>query len=40
MKDIPVPVTETVPLDSVATGVVGLRVLFVNVFAVQGAGGW
>jgi glyoxylase-like metal-dependent hydrolase (beta-lactamase superfamily II) len=40
MKDIPVPVAETVPLDSVATGVVGLRVLFVNVFAVRGADGW
>jgi glyoxylase-like metal-dependent hydrolase (beta-lactamase superfamily II) len=40
MKDIAVPAAETVPLDHVATGVVGLRALFVNVFAVQGEHGW
>jgi glyoxylase-like metal-dependent hydrolase (beta-lactamase superfamily II) len=40
MKDIPIPVAETVPLDDVATGVVGLRILFVNVFAVRGEDGW
>jgi glyoxylase-like metal-dependent hydrolase (beta-lactamase superfamily II) len=41
MKDtIDIAAADTVPLDAVATGVVGLRVLFVNVFAIAGAEGW
>jgi glyoxylase-like metal-dependent hydrolase (beta-lactamase superfamily II) len=40
MDKIEVPADATVPLDSVATGVVGLRILFVNVFAVSGEAGW
>jgi glyoxylase-like metal-dependent hydrolase (beta-lactamase superfamily II) len=31
---------DAVPLDSIAAGVVGLRLLFVNVFAVAGENGW
>lgn len=40
MDKIEVPADATVPLDAVATGVVGLRILFVNVFAVSGERGW
>jgi glyoxylase-like metal-dependent hydrolase (beta-lactamase superfamily II) len=40
MEKIEVPAAEVVSLDAVATGVVGLRVLFVNVFAVSGERGW
>jgi glyoxylase-like metal-dependent hydrolase (beta-lactamase superfamily II) len=40
MDKIEIPREEVVSLDAVATGVVGLRVLFVNVFAVSGAAGW
>jgi glyoxylase-like metal-dependent hydrolase (beta-lactamase superfamily II) len=40
MDKIEVSGEETVPLDAVATGVSGLRVLFVNVFAVVGPRGW
>jgi glyoxylase-like metal-dependent hydrolase (beta-lactamase superfamily II) len=40
MDRIDIPAGETVPLDAVATGVIGLRVLFVNVFAVAGGSGW
>src|SRR5688572_15574672 len=40
MKDVPVPLAETVPLDDVAAGVVGLRTLVVNLFAVEGEDGW
>ena len=40
MDKIDVPADEVVPLDAIATGVVGLRILFVNVFAVQGPVGW
>jgi glyoxylase-like metal-dependent hydrolase (beta-lactamase superfamily II) len=40
MSDVPLPETEIVPLDAVATGVVGLRILFVNVFAIAHADGW
>jgi hypothetical protein len=36
MDKIEIPADETVPLDSIATGTVGLRILFVNVFAVAG----
>jgi glyoxylase-like metal-dependent hydrolase (beta-lactamase superfamily II) len=40
MDKIDVPADEVTPLDAIATGVVGLRILFVNVFAVQGPVGW
>jgi glyoxylase-like metal-dependent hydrolase (beta-lactamase superfamily II) len=40
MDKIEVSGNETVALDDVATGVSGLRVLFVNVFAVKGPRGW
>jgi len=40
MDRIDVPDEETVPIDQIATGVFGLRILFVNVFAVVGDGGW
>jgi glyoxylase-like metal-dependent hydrolase (beta-lactamase superfamily II) len=40
MDDIKLPPDETVPLDTVAAGVVGLRVVMVNVFAVVGELGW
>jgi glyoxylase-like metal-dependent hydrolase (beta-lactamase superfamily II) len=41
MDAIPLPSYEVVPLNDVASGVKGLRVLFVNIYAVQSeAGGW
>jgi glyoxylase-like metal-dependent hydrolase (beta-lactamase superfamily II) len=41
MDAIPLPSYEVVALDDVASGVKGLRVLFVNIYAVQSAaGGW
>lgn len=41
MDAIPLPSYEVVPLDEVAPGVKGVRVLFVNVYGVQSqAGGW
>lgn len=40
MEKIEIPADEVVSLDAVATGVVGLRILFVNVFAVAGEHGW
>jgi glyoxylase-like metal-dependent hydrolase (beta-lactamase superfamily II) len=40
MEDIPIPADEVVPLDAVATGVVGLTVLFTNVFGITGEDGW
>jgi glyoxylase-like metal-dependent hydrolase (beta-lactamase superfamily II) len=40
MDKIDIPQQEVTPLDAIATGVVGLRVLFVNVFAVSGEAGW
>jgi hypothetical protein len=40
MDKIDIPAEETVPLDAIATGVIGLRILFVNVFAVRGEAGW
>jgi glyoxylase-like metal-dependent hydrolase (beta-lactamase superfamily II) len=40
MDKIEVPADETVPLDAVAAGVVGLRILFVNVFAVATGDAW
>ena len=41
MDPIPLPEYEVAPLDDIAPGVHGLRILFVNVFTVAGAaGGW
>lgn len=40
MDKIELPTDEIVPLDTVASGVVGLRILFVNVFAVGDGAGW
>jgi glyoxylase-like metal-dependent hydrolase (beta-lactamase superfamily II) len=40
MDKVEIPPEETVSLDAVAAGVVGLRVLFVNVFGVTGEAGW
>lgn len=40
MEDLPIPADEIVPLDSIAPGVVGLRIMFVNVFAIEGDEGW
>jgi glyoxylase-like metal-dependent hydrolase (beta-lactamase superfamily II) len=40
MDKIDIPADETVSLDAVADGLVGLRIIFVNVFAVRGASGW
>ena len=41
MDTIPLPFYEIVPLDEVAPGVKGVRILFVNVFALATpAGGW
>jgi glyoxylase-like metal-dependent hydrolase (beta-lactamase superfamily II) len=40
MEPLDIPQDEVVPLDAVSAGVVGLRILFVNVFAIAGAGGW
>jgi glyoxylase-like metal-dependent hydrolase (beta-lactamase superfamily II) len=40
MDAIPLPSYEVVPLDDVAAGVRGIRILFVNVYAVQSSTGW
>ena len=41
MNAIPLPEYEATPLDHISQGIVGLRVLFVNVYAISGnAGGW
>jgi glyoxylase-like metal-dependent hydrolase (beta-lactamase superfamily II) len=40
MDKIEVPADAVVPLDSVASGVAGVRILMVNVFAVSGETGW
>jgi len=40
MDTIEIPDEDIVPMNSVATGVVGLRLLFVNVFAVATQVGW
>ncbi len=41
MDAIPLPFYEVVPLDDIAAGVKGLRILFVNVFALSTpSGGW
>lgn len=40
MDKIPLPFYEAAPLDDIAPGVKGVRILFVNVFAVSSPGGW
>jgi len=40
MDQIRVPQDDIVPLDAIAVGVVGVRVVIVNVFAVGGPDGW
>ena len=41
METIPIPEYETVPLEQIAPGITGLRILFVNVFAIGTAdAGW
>jgi glyoxylase-like metal-dependent hydrolase (beta-lactamase superfamily II) len=40
MDKVEISADATVPLDAVAAGVVGLRILFVNLFAVAGESGW
>ncbi len=40
MEKIDIPAEDTVALDSIAPGLIGLRILFVNVFAVSGERGW
>ncbi len=41
MEKIPLPDYETIPMEDIAESVRGLRILFVNVFAVStGTGGW
>jgi glyoxylase-like metal-dependent hydrolase (beta-lactamase superfamily II) len=40
MEPLEIPQEELVPLDAVSTGVVGLRIFFVNVFALAGDRGW
>jgi glyoxylase-like metal-dependent hydrolase (beta-lactamase superfamily II) len=40
MGEIPLPADEILALDDIAPDVVGLRVLFVNLFAIRSAGGW
>jgi glyoxylase-like metal-dependent hydrolase (beta-lactamase superfamily II) len=40
MDKIDIPESETVALDAIAAGVVGMRIVFVNVFAVAGESGW
>ncbi len=41
MDAIPLPFYEIVPFDDIAHGVKGVRILFVNVFAIEaGEGGW
>ena len=40
MDKIEIPQEDITSLNAIATGVVGLRILFVNVFAVSGEAGW
>lgn len=40
MDDLRLPADETVTLEAVARGVIGLRLVMVNVFAVTGEDGW
>src|SRR5579875_3750731 len=40
MDAIPLPSYEVVPLEEIGAGVRGLRILFVNVFAISGPTGW
>src|SRR5947209_5200497 len=41
MDKLPIPEYDEVPLENIAAGVTGLRILFVNVFAITSPlGGW
>src|SRR4051812_46631416 len=40
MKRITVPADEIVPLSSIASGVAGVRIIFVNVFAITTSRSW
>ncbi len=40
MDKIPLPEYEAVPMDRIAEGLTGLRILFVNVFALSSGSGW
>ena len=40
MDKIPLSEYEVTPLDDIADGVTGLRIVFVNVFAISGPSGW
>ena len=40
MEKIPLSEYEVTPLEDIADGVTGLRIVFVNVFAVSGPSGW
>ena len=40
MEKLPLPEYDEVPLDRIANGLTGLRILFVNVFAVTSRNGW
>jgi glyoxylase-like metal-dependent hydrolase (beta-lactamase superfamily II) len=40
MKSVEIPESAIVPLDSIAPDIVGLRVLFVNLFTVSRQSGW
>ena len=40
MQELEIPDDEILPLDAIAPGVLGLRVLMVNVFALTGPTGW
>jgi glyoxylase-like metal-dependent hydrolase (beta-lactamase superfamily II) len=40
MEPLEIPQEEIIALDAVSTGVVGLRILFVNVFAIAADRGW
>ncbi|HVW83203.1 MAG TPA: MBL fold metallo-hydrolase [Bryobacteraceae bacterium] len=40
MDRIPIPEYDAAPLDNIAVGVAGTRLLFVNVFAVETTNGW
>ncbi len=40
MDAIPLPFYEVVPLEEIGAGVYGLRILFVNVFAISSGSGW
>jgi glyoxylase-like metal-dependent hydrolase (beta-lactamase superfamily II) len=40
VKKVELPSEEVVPVEAIASGLIGLRIFFVNVFAVTAGGGW